>query len=92
MRDVAGAPCQMCGGTGRRTLTRVEAATVAALSTEWQDTRDVLAKLATGRRRVTHTALCNRLARLLSMGIVESAEKPEPGRGEGRMLQWRMKP
>lgn len=85
-------PCPRCCGTGQRPLTKVEATTIAVLTDEWQDTREVLAKLRVGRRRMRNTTVCNRLASLFSLGLVERQEKPDPERGEGRMLQWRLAP
>lgn len=84
--------CGKCCGTGQRPLTKVEAATIAVLTEEWQDTTEVLAKLSINRRRVGHTTVCTRLARLFYFGLIERREKPDPQAGEGRMLQWRRRP
>lgn len=83
--DAVKVACGKCGGTGQRPLTKVEAATIAVLTEEWQDTRDVQEKLSIGRRPVKNTTLCNRLMRLLSLGLVERQD-PET---DGRMRQWR---
>lgn len=84
--------CSKCCGTGQRPLTKVEATTISALTDEWQDTIEVVAKLGVNRRRMGHTTVCARLARLFSLGLVERQEKPDPEMGESRMLQWRRKP
>lgn len=84
--------CSKCCGTGQRALTKVEATTIAALTDEWQDTIEVVMKLGVNRRRMGHTTVCNRLARLFAFGLVDRQEKPDPDIGEARMLQWRRKP
>lgn len=76
--------CTRCNGTGRRSIPRHLAVTLAVISFEWQGTPEVL-RLLGGLRSLERTALCNRLARLFSAGLVERQEN-------GRELEWRLPP
>ncbi len=73
--------CEHCNGTGWRTSSLVESETLLALSsTRWISTGSVAIYLGT-----TATAMCNRLTRLLHLGVVE-----QRGRGTRTSpFEWR---
>lgn len=80
--------CECCGGTGFRELTQTEQITALAVSSTWSSTFDILERLnrvqTTGK--LSMPALCNRLVRLVDLGIVERR------RVTRREYEWRLNP
>ena len=77
--------CEMCNGTGRRPLTDCEEITLAAVTGEWQPLLKFMVALKA--ERVRPTALNNRLARLVKLGLVQSRPMP----GNRRQKEWRLR-
>ena len=73
--------CETCAGSGCRHLTDTEERTRAAVGTDWTLTSHVLRRLP----GVKATALCNRLVKLRSLGVVERRSHPS----NGKLVQWR---
>lgn len=73
--------CEHCLGSGRRTLTTIERDTLAAVWDEWMLTAAVLRQLP----GVKLTALCNRLVKLRTIGLVERRENSS----NGKLVEWR---
>lgn len=76
------APCESCGGTGQRALTRPYAMTLRVVPLQWADTSAIWA--AHPPDSVERTALINRLNKLVRWGLVERV-------GSGRQVLWRKK-
>jgi hypothetical protein len=63
-------PCDSCNGTGHRPLQGVEVDTLEAVGSEWCSTSEIATRV-TIPAKIGIPALCNRLVRLESRGLVE---------------------
>ncbi len=64
--------CEACNGTGQRALTQVEIDTLRAIGAGWATTAEILPRLARVQGYETsQTALCNRLAVMGDLELVE---------------------
>lgn len=78
------ASCERCHGTGRRDLTRTERDVVASVGKDWSPTDEIGVRLKAIQGYETRpTALANRLARLLALGLVQRRAL------DGRSYEWR---
>ena len=59
--------CEGCAGKGRRPLLGAERITYDVVPSTWTTTEQIASRLL----RVKRTALCNRLAKLVRLGVIE---------------------
>lgn len=76
------APCDACCGSGERDLTLHERETIAAIGDGWRSTSEI-APLITTPIGIRMPALCNRLARLAEIGLIQRRAV------DGKRFEWR---
>jgi hypothetical protein len=76
--------CRFCAGTGHRALPRHLETTLNALGRSWRSTSEIHASL--GMFTIGRPGLCNRLAKLSNMQLVEYRECPK----DPRQREWRV--
>lgn len=78
------ATCRFCSGTGQRALPRHLETTIRAIGKAWRSTSEIHTTL--GVFTIGRPGLCNRLAKLNDMQLVEYRACPS----DPRQREWRL--